>query len=170
MSFHFTSHLNLCKIFSEDEIYSRTDHSIISKVNEYIGTIFHHLNDHGYSFTLRCLLRYMLIHGHLKGERLYLYIYSPWRLYYGRFFSVNSLMSSPWKRFKGIIIFVLWKFLCQFDTSYLENNFSVLIVVVVFKILTFSAPRHQISKFSCDLFNFRSATHCNVYILILIIK
>ena len=88
-------------------------------------------------------------HGHLKGERLYLYIYSPWILYYGRFFSVNSLMSSPWKRFKGIIIFVLWKFLCQFDTSYLENNFSVLIVVVVFKILTFSAPRKQISKFSC---------------------
>ena len=88
-------------------------------------------------------------HGHLKGERLYLYIYSPWRLYYGRFFSVNSLMSSPWKRFKGIIIFVLWKFLCQFDTSYLENNSSVLIVVVVFKILTFSAPRKQISKFSC---------------------
>ena len=105
------------------------------------------------------------IYGHLKGERLYLYIYSPWRLYYGRFFSVNSLMSSPWKRFQGIIIFVLWKFLCQFDTSYLENNFSVLIVVVIFKILTFSAPRHQISKFSCHQFNFRSATHCNVYIM-----
>ena len=47
MSFHFTSHLNLCEIFSEDEIYSRTDHSIISKVNKYIGTIFHPLNDHG---------------------------------------------------------------------------------------------------------------------------
>ena len=47
MSFHFTSHLNLCEIFSEDERYSRTDHSIIFKVNKYIGTIFHPLNDHG---------------------------------------------------------------------------------------------------------------------------
>ena len=46
MSFHFTSHLNLCEIFSEDERYSRTDHSIIFKVNKYIGTIFHPLNDH----------------------------------------------------------------------------------------------------------------------------
>ena len=46
MSFHFTSHLNLCEIFSEDERYSRTDHSIIFKVNKYIGTIFNPLNDH----------------------------------------------------------------------------------------------------------------------------
>ena len=59
MSFHFTSHLNLCEIFSEDERYSRTDHSIIFKVNEYIGTIFHPLNDHDDHFNFwRLLLAY----------------------------------------------------------------------------------------------------------------
>ena len=31
-------------------------------------------------------------HGHLKGERLYLYIYSSRRLYYGRFLSIFHLL------------------------------------------------------------------------------